>query len=101
MVLLTKVDKVFSQVEGDVSKVFRSEAVLEQINKVSQLLGVLRNNVFPIKTYETEIELEESINILALIALTQILRASEDYLFNYLDDVCRDSDNAPILNSKD
>lgn len=101
IVLLTKIDKVCSQVEGDVSKVFLSEAILEQVNKVSQLLGVPRNNVFPIKNYETEIELEENINILALIALTQILRASEDYLYNYLDDVCRDSDNAPTLNSKD
>ena len=99
--LLTKIDKVCSEVEGDVSKVFRSEAIQEQVNKVSQLLGVPRNNVFPIKNYETEIRLEENINILALIALTEILRAAEDYLFNYLDDVCRDSDNAPTLNSKD
>ena len=101
MVLLTKIDKVCPHVEKDVSNVFRSEAVEEQVNKVSQLLGVPRNNVFPIKNYETEIELEENINILALMAMTQILRAAEDYLFNYLDDSCRDSDNAPIPNQKD
>ena len=101
MILLTKIDKVCPKVEEDVSQVFRSVAILEQVEKVSQLLGTPRNNMLPIKNYETEIELNDNINILALIALSQMLRASEDYMFNFLDDFASGSDNAPALTARD
>ena len=94
MVLLTKVDKLCSKVEADTSQVFKSGAVLEQVNKVSQLLGIPRNHVLPVKNYETEIELSDNINILALLTLRQILRSTEDYMFNFLDEA---DDNTPVL----
>ena len=105
MILLTKIDKVCSLVEIDVSQVFRSPAILEQVDKVSQLFGVPRHNVLPIKNYEKEVKLNDDINILALMALVEILRASEDFLYNYLPAggaTCEhDSDNAPPLSTKD
>ena len=89
---MTKVDKICPEVEEDTSKVFKSEAVIEQVNKVSQLLGIPRNRVLPVKNYETEIEVNDSVNILALITLRQILRASEDYMYNFIDEVESHSD---------
>ena len=101
MILLTKIDKVCLEVEQDLSYVFRSKAVLEQVDKVSQLLGVPRNSVLPIKNYEQEIKVNENVNILALISLLEILRASEDYLYNFLDEVTSGSDNDLLANKKD
>ena len=99
MILLTKIDKVCHIVEKDVSQVFRSSAILEQVEKVSQLFGVPRHNVLPIKNYEKEMKLDENVNILALIGLLEILRASEDFLYNNIEvgvATCEhDSDNAP------
>ena len=89
---MTKVDKICPEVEEDTSKVFKSEAVIEQVNKVSQLLGIPRNSVLPVKNYETEIEVNDSFNILALITLRQILRASEDFMYNFIDEVESHSD---------
>lgn len=101
MVLLTKVDKICPEVESDTSKVYKSEAVLEQVNKISQLLGIPRNYVLPVKNYETEIELSDDVNILALLCLRQLLRASEDYMFNFLDQAEQDSDSVSGLTAKD
>ena len=101
MVLLTKVDKICPEVEAETSKVYKSEPVLEQVNKISQLLGIPRNYVLPVKNYETEIELSDDVNILALLCLRQLLRASEDYLFNFLDQAEQDSDSVSGLTTKD
>ncbi|KAK3610858.1 hypothetical protein CHS0354_039129, partial [Potamilus streckersoni] len=84
-VILTKVDKVSEIAEVDVSKVFLCENVKDMVDKVSQTLGVPRNNIFPVKNYEQETELDMNINILALQALRQVLRFADDYLENYLE----------------
>ncbi|KAK3610856.1 hypothetical protein CHS0354_039127 [Potamilus streckersoni] len=84
-VILTKVDKVSEIVQGDVSKVFQCEKVKNVVDKVSQTLGVPRSNIFPIKNYENETELDQNINILALQALRQVLGFADDYMENYLE----------------
>ncbi|KAL3872712.1 hypothetical protein ACJMK2_035918 [Sinanodonta woodiana] len=83
-VILTKVDKVSEIVEADVSKVFQCENVKDVVDKVHQTLGIPRSNIFPIKNYEHETELDQNINILALQALRQVLGFANDYLENYL-----------------
>ncbi|KAL3872714.1 hypothetical protein ACJMK2_035920 [Sinanodonta woodiana] len=84
-VILTKVDKVSETVEADVSKVFQCDKVKDVVDKVSQTLGIPRSNIFPIKNYENETELDQNINILALQALRQVLGFADDYLENYLE----------------
>ena len=98
---MTKVDKICPQVEADTSKVFKSPAVLEQVNKVSQLLGIPRSHVLPVKNYEAEIDVTDNVNILALVTLRQILRATEDYMFNFLDEADGNANNANGLTAKD
>lgn len=102
MVLLTKIDKICPMVENDVSRVFISKAILEQVTKISQLLGIPRNNIFPVKNYESEIKLNNNVSVLALVALNEMLNASDDFLYNFMDEthLGSDSDNAP-LNTKD
>ncbi|KAL3875171.1 hypothetical protein ACJMK2_038099 [Sinanodonta woodiana] len=80
VVLMTKIDKLLKTVQDDVSKVFVSEEVKEAVDKVSQMIGVPRGNVFPIKNYENEICLDDSTSCLALVALELIINFAEDYL---------------------
>ncbi|KAJ8309041.1 hypothetical protein KUTeg_013915 [Tegillarca granosa] len=66
--------------EEDISVVFKSPAVRDMVDKVSQIIGLPRAHILPLKNYEKEMELEDGINILALLTLKQILHFADDYL---------------------
>ncbi|CAG2250104.1 unnamed protein product [Mytilus edulis] len=87
LVLLTKIDKVCEATSEDLSQVFFSPVVQETVDRVSQILGLPRSNILPIKNYESEIELQDNVNILTLLTLQQILNSADDYMFNYLDQI--------------
>ncbi|KAL3875143.1 hypothetical protein ACJMK2_038071 [Sinanodonta woodiana] len=80
VVLLTKIDKLSKTVQDDVSKVFMSKEVKEAVDKVSQMIGIPRGNVLPIKNYENEICLDDGTSCLALLALDQIINSADDFL---------------------
>ena len=82
LILLTKVDKLCNDVQEDVSKVFYSSAVEKAVDKASQLLGIPRAKVLPVKNYENEAELDDSTDILALLALRKMLHCSKDFMLN-------------------
>ncbi|XP_045161344.2 interferon-induced protein 44-like [Mercenaria mercenaria] len=84
-ILLTKVDKLCKDVQRDVSLVFKSPEVEQHVEKASQLLGLPRANVLPVKNYENEHDLDDNISILALLALRQVLYFAEDFLDHMLD----------------
>ncbi|KAH3731249.1 hypothetical protein DPMN_057257 [Dreissena polymorpha] len=44
------------------------------------MFGMYINNIFPVKNYVSEMELEVDTSILALLALMQILYLTEDYM---------------------
>ncbi|WAQ94437.1 IF44L-like protein [Mya arenaria] len=77
---VTKIDKLCEKTEENVNNTFISQTVKEAVEKVSELFKFPRNNIWPIKNYEEEVESDESINILALLAVRQILFFAEDYL---------------------
>ncbi|CAC5368437.1 unnamed protein product [Mytilus coruscus] len=87
IVLLTKIDKVCENTSEDLSQVFFSPVVQETVDRVSQILGLPRSNILPIKNYESEIEPQDHVNILTLLTLQQILNSADDYMFNYLDQI--------------
>ncbi|XP_071162520.1 interferon-induced protein 44-like [Mytilus edulis] len=87
IVLLTKIDKVCEATSEDLSQVFFSPVVQETVDRVSQILGLPRSNILPVKNYESEIELQDNVNILTLLTLQQILNSADDYMFNYLDQI--------------
>ncbi|XP_052802956.1 interferon-induced protein 44-like [Mya arenaria] len=81
-VLITKIDKVSDTTAENISNTFLSPTVKEVVDKVSGLLNLPRNSIWPVKNYEEEVEIDEDINILAMLALRQILFLAEDYLEN-------------------
>ncbi|XP_052792978.1 uncharacterized protein LOC128226903 [Mya arenaria] len=81
-VLVTKIDKLCDKTDENVSNTFISPTVKEVVEKVSELFKFPRNNIWPIKNYEEKVESDENVNILALLAVRQILFFVEDYLEN-------------------
>lgn len=71
--------------QADVSFTYKSPAIEKHVDKASQLLGLPRANVLPVKNYENELELDENVNILALLSLRQILYLAEDFMENILE----------------
>ncbi|XP_046567339.1 interferon-induced protein 44-like [Haliotis rubra] len=84
--ILTKVDKACPHVEEDPGTLFYSSAVSELVEQVSQLIGLPRAHVLPVKNYEKEMELVDNVDVPALISLRQMLRFADDYLYNFLDE---------------
>ncbi|XP_060558200.1 interferon-induced protein 44-like isoform X1 [Ruditapes philippinarum] len=79
-VVLTKIDTLCKDVKRDISSAVTSPVVETAVQKVADLLRLPRNNVFPMKNYENETELDDKISILALSALRQMLHFTEDAL---------------------
>ncbi|XP_052788189.1 interferon-induced protein 44-like [Mya arenaria] len=81
-VLLTKVDLIDDVVASSVNSVLESIDVGEKVQEAAELLGIPEYNIHPIKNYNTEVELDEGVNILALHALQQMLNYAEDFMEN-------------------
>ena len=79
---------------------FKSRTVEQHVEKASQLLGLPRGNVLPVKNYENEMQLENNISILALISLRQILHFAEDYMENIADKMAATQRRAEKKNVK-
>ncbi|WAQ94449.1 hypothetical protein MAR_006920 [Mya arenaria] len=80
--LFWTIDKLCDKTDENVSNTFISPTVKEVVEKVSELFKFPRNNIWPIKNYEEKVESDENVNILALLAVRQILFFVEDYLEN-------------------
>ncbi|XP_053376723.1 interferon-induced protein 44-like [Mercenaria mercenaria] len=85
IILLTKIDTLCKDVQADVSSTYKSHTVEQHVDKAAQLLGLPRANVLPVRNYENELELDDNVNILALISLRQILYLAEDFMENMLE----------------
>lgn len=48
-------------------------------------MGLPRSHILPVKNYESEMELDDNVNILALMSLQQMLNFADDLTYNYLD----------------
>lgn len=83
-VILTKIDKFVGDFSGNAANVFTNEEVKKVVENVSDLLGLQKNTIFPVKNYESEIDLDDDVDILALMALRQMHYLAEDYLENLL-----------------
>ncbi|OWF39882.1 Interferon-induced protein 44-like [Mizuhopecten yessoensis] len=87
VVLLTKIDEICEETSEDLSNVFFSTVVKECVDKVASLMGLPRSHILPVKNYECEVELDQNINILALLSLRRILNFVDDFLFNKSDEI--------------
>ena len=85
LALLTHIDQLCQHVATDNSLVFRSTAVLDVVTNTAAVIGISRSNIIPVHNYENEISTDEAKDALALLALRQMLRLSNDFFFEQLD----------------
>ena len=62
----------------------------ERVDKLAHSLRLTPYTVLPLKNMDTEQRINNSVNILALYNLRQMLRAAYDFLLNYLDEFTGD-----------
>ncbi|XP_053388782.1 interferon-induced protein 44-like isoform X2 [Mercenaria mercenaria] len=89
VVILSKIDSICEATKQDAANAFRSPKVEKCVAKVSEVLGLPRNMVFPMKNYETEYQLDPSIDVMALLTLKGILNNCDAHLFNHYDEVVK------------
>ena len=77
---LSKIDKLGVDFNNDYTNVFKDQTVGRLVESVSEMFGVPRNNVMPVKNYEMEAEVETDVDILALLALRRLQHLALDRL---------------------
>jgi len=82
---MTKIDVGCELVNDDVSEVTFSPTVLDYINKASTAYGLPPSQIFPVKNYENEMDLDTNVGILSMFSLRQILQYADGYFLNCLD----------------
>ncbi|XP_048739753.2 interferon-induced protein 44-like isoform X2 [Ostrea edulis] len=85
VVYMTKMDKVCPNVDEDAANMFYSSGVRDAIDKMSDIMGLPRGYIMPIKNYESETGLEPNIDILILKALKQTTDFVDDYMEDQMD----------------
>ncbi|XP_013398312.1 interferon-induced protein 44-like [Lingula anatina] len=79
-VVLTKVDKLCSDVAQDPSVVFHSRVIENKVKEISHAFGIQSNHVQPLKNYESETSIDPRVDIMTLNALRQMTGSAEDYI---------------------
>ena len=87
IVLLTKLDRICSYVNDDVTNTFTSSAVCDAVEKVADIMGLPRAHVLPVKNYESETKLKTAGNILLMEALERCLDFADDFMDEQLDKI--------------
>ena len=73
-------DKVCSFVQMDPILMFHSNAGSETVTKTSEVMGLPRGHIYPIRKYESEKTLDANFDILLLPTLKQTASFADDFL---------------------
>lgn len=86
VILLTKIDALCEEVARDITTTYHSRPVESVVHKASDLFGIPKNNIFPVRNYsEEEADLDENMNILIMLALRKMMEIASDRLENKYD----------------
>lgn len=96
IVLLTKIDKACGQTAANVSLVYKSLAIQSIVAQTSIKIGVPVSYIMPVKNYTHEIELDPWVDVLALSAIQQMLRFTD----NFFDECLSNSDSGYVQPDK-
>ncbi|XP_030200368.1 interferon-induced protein 44-like [Gadus morhua] len=80
MAILTHIDEACPLVKESIQNVYKSEHMRMRMEVLQSLLGIPLTNIFPVKNYHEEIDLNADIDMLILRALRQIIQIANDHV---------------------
>ncbi|XP_076153636.1 interferon-induced protein 44-like isoform X2 [Alosa pseudoharengus] len=80
LIILTKVDLACPEVQKNIKKIYRSKKIKEKMQECSNRLGGHMTDIFPVRNYHEEIDMNPDVNMLLLSALKPILNHANDYV---------------------
>ncbi|XP_056586162.1 interferon-induced protein 44-like [Triplophysa dalaica] len=80
VIVMTKVDEACPLVKNNLRKIYHSKKIKEKMQMCSDKVGVPMTSIFPVKNYHEEIDTNDTIDVLILKALDQILHNADDRL---------------------
>ncbi|XP_036419341.1 interferon-induced protein 44-like isoform X2 [Colossoma macropomum] len=80
VVIMTRVDLICKLVSKDLKMIYRSKKIKDKIEECSNRLGVTKNYIFPVKMYSEEITTNSNVDILILMAMTNIVNFANDFV---------------------
>ncbi|XP_017312866.1 uncharacterized protein LOC108258622 isoform X2 [Ictalurus punctatus] len=80
VVIVSKVDEASPLVKENLEMIYRSKKIKESMKECNVNLGVPLNYIFPVKNYHEEINNNAEIDILILMALTNIVNFANDFV---------------------
>lgn len=78
LIVLTNIDEVDKYVEKDVSYAYKSDVIKELVHKAERIFGIQQVNIFPIRNYTREIDLQRNMDILILLAIKAMVECTID-----------------------
>ncbi|XP_054474664.1 interferon-induced protein 44-like [Anoplopoma fimbria] len=76
--ILTKIDEFHPEIKDDVKKVYMVKDMKNKMEQFSANVGIPMNCIFPVKNYESEIDLDSDVDSLILSSLKSIINFGED-----------------------
>ncbi|KAF4074845.1 hypothetical protein AMELA_G00228080 [Ameiurus melas] len=80
VVVMTLVDRACPLVQEDLSKIYISRKIKEKMKECSDRLGVPMNCIFPVQNYHEQVTNELNMDLLILMAMSDIIRFANDYV---------------------
>ncbi|KAM9454629.1 interferon-induced protein 44-like [Clarias gariepinus] len=80
VVIMSMVDTACPLVNENLSKIYTSKKIKEKMKECSDKLGVPMNCVYPVQNYHEQITNDMHMDILILMAITDIVRFASDYI---------------------
>ncbi|XP_066511950.1 interferon-induced protein 44-like [Hoplias malabaricus] len=80
VVVIPMVDIACPLVSQDIRKVYTSKKIKEKMQECSNRLGVPMNCIFPVKNYSEEVNNNVCLDVLILMAITNIVTFANDYI---------------------
>uniref|UniRef100_A0A8C9YZX0 G domain-containing protein n=1 Tax=Sander lucioperca TaxID=283035 RepID=A0A8C9YZX0_SANLU len=76
--ILTKIDKVCPELNEDLKNIYKVKLLKERMEKFSVEVGIPMNCIFPLKNYDSEINLNNDVDSLILSAMKHIINLGDD-----------------------
>ncbi|KAI5086790.1 interferon-induced protein 44, partial [Silurus meridionalis] len=80
VVIMPMVDRTCPLVKENLSKIYTSKKIKEKMEECSNKLGVPMNCIFPVQNYHEQITNDLHMDLLVLMAITNIVTFANDYI---------------------